>query len=102
MRGRTPPPAEPPPEDDLPWHDDPAQPGTTPPLPDQNRLVDKDDLEILKMAIREMKINPEKMYDYMEKEFGKRDPKICSVHEITVLTNTIRHTPGVVNQGMGF
>lgn len=102
MRARTAPAAEPLPEEDLPWDDNYVPPGTTPPLPDQNKLVDQADLLRLKAARTAKGVDPDKMCDYCMKEFKKDNPVALSVGELNKLIAAINNTPDLVNAGLGF
>lgn len=69
---------------------------------DQNRLVDQQDLLRLKEARKKQGIDAEKMCDYCEKEFKKRDPVALSVKELNTLIEAINKNPDTVKVGFGF
>lgn len=91
--------------DDLPWPADAPEdtkPNKAPPLPNKNRLISKEEYLSLNTAMKDQKIIAEKMFDWMEREFGKRDPRTLSASECGILMTAITNTPEIVNQGIGF
>jgi hypothetical protein len=92
-------------DSDLPWSadaPDDTSPRKAPPLPDQNRLITREEYGNISAAVKEQNIAVEKMYGYMDDTFKKRDPRLLSVAEYNKLMDVITNNPEIINEGVAF